>query len=258
MVSFSRKSAVAEATPEELEVAPAAPIELPTTKNLGAFPRANLIPDQIAAEAKVRTAKVVLGVAAGGSLLLVGGLYLMAANQVNSAQDQLDAAHAQSALLASQAAKYADVPRVRADLATATAQQASALSGEVRWSTVLKNLGLTIPPGVTLNSLQATVTGSAPSAGGAAGAAAAGPVTSSVLGNPGIGSLQYAGEAQDDARVASFLESVAKNTGVIDPFATQAATASVASSGGPSYVNFSASATITSKALSHRYDAKGN
>jgi len=252
MVSFGRKSAVAEAVPEELEVAPAAPVEIPTTKNLGAFPRANLIPDQIAAEAKVRTAKVTLGLAAGASVVLVAGLYLMATSDVNGAQDQLDSAHAQSALLASQAAKYADVPRVRADLATAQAQQASALGGEVRWSTVLKNLGLTIPPGVALNSLQATVSGAAPGAAGAAGG------TSSVLGNPGIGSLQYAGEAQDDARVASFLESVSKNTGVIDPFATQASVANAVGTGGSSLVNFTASATITSKALSHRYDAKGN
>jgi hypothetical protein len=120
---------------------------------------------------------------------------------------------------------------------------------------VLKNLGLTIPPGVSLNTLQATVTGSAPAAAGAAGAAVG---TSSVLGNPGIGSLQYSGEAQDDARVASFLEAVSKNTGVIDPFATQASAAGVTNSAGPSFVNFTASATITSKALSHRYDAKGN
>jgi Tfp pilus assembly protein PilN len=252
MVSFGRKSAVAEATPEELEVAPAAPVEVPTTNNLGAFPRANLIPDQIAAEAKVQTAKVVLGVAAVGSLLLVGGLYLMATNEVNGAQDQLDSAHAQSALLASQAAKYADVPRVRADLATAKAQQAAALGGEVRWSTVLKNLGLTIPPGVSLVSLNGTV------AGDAASATATSASSASVLGNPGIGSLQYVGEAQDDARVASFLESVSKNTGVIDPFATQATASSSQGSTGPSFVNFSATATINSKALSHRYDVKGN
>ena len=252
MVSFGRKSAVAEAVPEEVEVAPTAPVEIPTTKNLGAFPRANLIPDQIAAEAKVRTAKVALGIAAGGSVVLVAGLYLMATNEVNGAQDQLDSAHAQSALLASQAAKYADVPRVRADLASAQAQQASALGGEVRWSTVLKNLGLTIPPGVSLLSLQASVSGDAPTGTAAAG----GPA--SVLGNPGIGSLQYSGEALDDARVASFLESVSKNTGVIDPFATQATAAESAGAGVPTSVSFSASATINSKALSHRYDVKGN
>jgi len=253
MVSFGRKSAVAEATPEELEVAPAAPVEVSTTNGLGVFPRANLIPDQIAAEAKVRTAKVVLGVAAGACVLLVGGLYLMATNQVNGAQDQLDAAHAQSALLASQAAKYADVPRVRADLASAQAQQAAALAGEVRWSTVLKNLGLTIPPGVSLVSLNGTVAADASSAAtpGAGG-------STSVLGNPGIGSLQYVGEAQDDAHVASFLESVSKNTGVIDPFATQSTASSSQGSTGPAFVNFTATATINSKALSHRYDAKGN
>ena len=256
MVSFGRKSTVAEAVPEELEVAPAAPVEIPTTKNLGAFPRANLIPDQIAAEAKVRTAKVALGIAAGGSVVLVAGLYLMATNEVNGAQDQLDSAHAQSALLASQAAKYADVPRVRADLSSAQAQQASALGGEVRWSTVLKNLGLTIPPGVSLESLQATVSGDAPTGTGTGTAAARGPA--SVLGNPGIGALNYAGEALDDARVASFLESVSKNTGVIDPFATQATAADSAGAAGPSSVSFSASATINSKALSHRYDVKGN
>jgi Tfp pilus assembly protein PilN len=252
MVSFGRKSAVAEAAPEELEVAPAAPVEIPLMKSLGAFPRANLIPDQIAAEAKVRTAKVALGLAAGGSVLLVAGLYLMATNEVNGAQDQLDSARAQSALLASEAAKYADVPRVRADLASAQSQQASALGGEVRWSTVLKNLGLTIPPGVSLLSLQGSVSGDAPTGTAAPG----GPA--SVLGNPGIGSLQYSGEALDDARVASFLESVSKNTGVIDPFATQATSAESAGPGGPSSVSFTASATINSKALSHRYDVKGN
>ena len=66
------------------------------------------------------------------------------------------------------------------------------------------------------------------------------------------------GEAQDDARVASFLESVSKNTGVIDPFATQATASSSTGSTGPAFVNFSATATINSKALSHRYDVKGN
>ena len=62
MVSFGRKSAVAEAAPEELEVAPAAPVEVPTTKNLGAFPRANLIPDQIAL---ARRGDALLGVVIG-------------------------------------------------------------------------------------------------------------------------------------------------------------------------------------------------
>jgi len=259
MVSFGRKSSVAEATPESPEtleqVAPtaAAPVA-PTSASsaLSAFPHVNLIPDQIAAEAKVRKAKLTLGVVAGAALAVVAGLYVMAAGQVGAAQEQLDAATAHSASLATEAAKYADVPKVRADLDAAQTQQVQALSGEVRWSSVLTNLGLTIPSGVALNSFQATVTGT----GASGGAATPGSVVS-VLGNPGIGTIQYTGEASDDAKLAAFLESFAKVPGVVDPFATQA-TAATGGAGAPGSVTFAASATINAKALSHRYDGKGN
>ncbi len=260
MVSFGRKSSVAEAGPEVEQPGEASLAEATTQATRGAFPSVNLIPDQIAAEAKVRTAKIVWGAALGGSVALVAGLYLVAASGVSSAQDQLDGARAQSANLASEAARYSDVPKVRSDLQAAQAQQLLALGGEVRWSTVLNNLGLTIPPGVSLVSFQATVNGTSPSA--AATGTNAVPSVTSVLGNPGIGTVQYQGEALDDARLAAFLESVAKNPGLIDPFATQAA-ASASSNAGtasttPKSITFSASATISNKALSHRFDAKGN
>jgi Tfp pilus assembly protein PilN len=219
---------------------------------LGVFPRVNLIPDQIAAEAKVRKAKLTLGIVAGASVAVVAGLYVMAAGQVSSAQEQLDVATAHSAVLATEAAKYADVPKVRADLDAAAAQQVQALGGEVRWSSVLTNLGLTIPAGVALNSFQASVTGT----GAPAGGATTGSIVS-VLGAPGIGTIQYAGEATDDTKLAAFLESFTKVPGVIDPFATQA-TAAVSDAGGPPSVTFAANATISAKALSHRYDVKGN
>jgi Tfp pilus assembly protein PilN len=260
MVSFGRKSSVAEATPEAPEgleqvVAAPEPVSAPITSStaLGAFPRVNLIPDQIAAEAKVRKAKLTLGLAAAASVAVVAGLFVMAAGQVSSAQEQLDTANAHSAALATEAAKYADVPKVRADLEAAQSQQVQALGGEVRWSSVLSNLGLTIPSGVALNSFQASVTGTAANA---SAPATAGAVVS-VLGSPGIGTIQYAGEAADDAKLASFLESFSRVPGVIDPFATQA-TATSAAEGAPSSVTFAATATINAKALSHRYDAKGN
>ena len=44
-----------------------------------------------------------------------------------------------------------------------------------------------------------------------------------MLGQPGIGSISYEGEAADNAKVAAFLEAMTKNTGLLDPFATQAA-----------------------------------
>jgi Tfp pilus assembly protein PilN len=257
MVSFGRRSSVAEATPETGELVeqvvetPVAPTT--STTALGSFPSVNLIPDQIAAEAKVRKAKLTLGIAAGAAVAVVAGLYVMATGQVGAAQEQLDTATAHSAALASEAAKYADVPKVQADLQSAQAQQVQALGNEVRWSSVLTNLGLTIPSGVALSSFQASVTGGAAPA---AGQPTSGQVAS-VLGNPGIGTVQYQGEASDDAKLAAFLESFAKVPGVIDPFATQASSTSSAD-GAPASVNFSASATIDAKALSHRYDGKGN
>jgi Tfp pilus assembly protein PilN len=258
MVSFGRKPSVEEATPESpeaFEQQVAGTAVAASSNVLGAFPRVNLIPDQIAAEAKVRKAKLTLGLAAGVAVLVVGGLYVMAAGQVGSAQEQLDVATAHSAALASEAAKYADVPKVRADLADAQAQQVAALGTEVRWSSVLTNLGLTIPTDVSLTSLQANINGASAAVAGAAADGTGSPVVTSMMGNPGIGSIQYVGEATGDPKLASFLESLSKNPGLIDPFATQAA---ASTDGGPLAITFTASATINQKALSHRFDAKGN
>ena len=253
MATFGRRSSVADPaaeTPDAVEHELAAPVATP--RSLGSFPSVNLIPDQIAAEAKIRKAKVTLGFAVGAAVAVVAALYVVATGQVGSAQEQLDAATAHSAALASDAAKYADVPKVRTDLADAQAQQVAALGTEVRWSSVLTNLGLTIPAGVSLTSLQANVNGAGAAATAPTSAGTTGGVVS-VLGNPGIGTVLYQGEATDDTRLATFLESLSKNPGLIDPFATQAA----AVSSSPS-ITFTANATINQKALSHRFDAKGN
>jgi Tfp pilus assembly protein PilN len=266
MVSFGRKGQTAEAEVTEAEVsAPAAlPVSAPVSASLAAFPRVNLIPDEIAEEARVRGARMVLVGAVAASVAVTGGLYLMAAGQVSSAQEQLDSAQARSASLAAEATKYSDVPKVRADLQSAQIQQATALSGEVRWSVVLNNLALTMPAGTSLTSLKGTISGS-PSSAAAAGSV---PAVQSVLGNAGIGTLGYEGEATDFSRVAAFLEAMSKNTGLIDPFATQTASQAAAgpgvSTGGTGASNvpvqkgvtFTASATVSQKALSHRYDLK--
>ena len=229
-----------------------------------AFPRVNLIPAQIAQEARVGRAKQIVVVSVVASIAAVGGLFVMASGQVSSAQEQLDTVTARSAALAAESTKYADVPKVQVDLQSAQAQQSMAMSGEVRWSLILNNLALTIPQGVSITTLKATITG----ASGDPAAATAGsvPAVQSVLGNPGIGTLSYEGQALDNAKVAAFLEALARNTGVIDPFvsavssSTDGATATPTGTKPtqPTSVNYTATATISAKALSHRYDAKGN
>ena len=269
MVSFGRKgqTAVDEVTEAEApDVAPA-PVSASVAAPLAAFPRVNLIPAEIAQEAKVKRSKVVLIGAVAASVAIVGGLYVLASSDAASAQENLDSARATSATLAADQAKYADVPRVQSDLQSAQLQQFSAMGGEVRWSTVLNNLSLTFPAGVSLTSFTATVSGATATAG-TTGAPTANAGVTSMLGLPGVGIITFNGEARDNARVAAFIESLTKSGGLLDPFATQVANGSnggptnvgstPASTATPSQVSFTGTVTIGPKALSHRFDLKGN
>ena len=244
MVTFGRKNAdVAEPTATTTSTpAPAVP-------SRAAFPRVNLIPPQVAREARTQRAKKIFGAAIVASLVAVGGLFFMANGQVSSAQNDYDQARAQSAVLAAEATKYADVPRVKAALAAAQAQQGAAMGGEVQWSVVLNNLALAMPSNVSLSSFKASVNGTS----GPAAAGTTGTVTS-VLGNAGIGTASFEGEAANQPAVAMFLDTVIKSPGLIDPFATQISQNATGTAG----VHFTATATLSKDALSHRFDGKGN
>jgi len=267
MVSFGRKgqTTVDEISDGDEQVESPAAVAHAVAAPLAAFPRVNLIPAEIAQEAKVRRSKVAFAVALAASVAVVGGLYVMAASDVSSAEERLDSARATGATLASEQAKYADVPKVQSDLLSAQTQQFTAMGGEVRWSTILNNLALTIPQGVSLGSLQATINGTA--GGSASGASAANSSVASVMGQPGMGLLTYEGQGRDNSRVAAFLESLTKSNGLLDPFATQVTTELAGGTNvgtaapaptSPTSVSFTGSVTIGPKALSHRYDVKGN
>jgi Tfp pilus assembly protein PilN len=262
MVSFHRSGSTATDQSDSEAVNLAVPS---AARSAAAFPRVNLMPDVVAAEARVHRARMVLVGATVASLAVVGSLYALGAGAVSSAQDQLDAATAQGASLAAEAAKYADVPKVQAQVTAARTQQYQALGGEARWSFLLNNLALTIPVGTSLTSFTGTITGVPPAPAGAsassqAGAAAASPVGAppagtvvSVLGHPGIGTITYVGEALGYPQVANFLDAQAKQKTLIDPFAS-AVNANTATGG--KGLTFTSTATITAAALSHRYDVK--
>jgi len=256
MLSFKKGGTTVEAEPLAPEGVPVAAPPAPVVASSAAFPRVNLIPEQVAIEARSQLAKKICFATIAASAVVVGGLFLVANGQVSAAQNQLDTATAQSAALAAETTKYADVPRVNAQLAAAQTQLASAMGSEVQWSTVLYNLALSTPKGVSLDSFRATING----AGSGASAAAATPSTgsASILGNAGIGTLEFDGSATDWPHVSSFLDGMTRSPGVIDPWATQVSANSGTSTAASSGDKFTAGATISSAALSHRYDAKGN
>jgi len=254
MVSFHRSADVAT----DQTVDEGVTLSLPSEPGgAAAFPRVNLMPDIVAVEARTHRAKLVLVGAAAASVLVVGGLFLMAHSTVSAAQDQLDQAQARSASLATEAAKYADVPAVQAQVKSAQAQTYQAMGGEVRWSFLLNNLALTIAPGTAISTFTGMVNPNAPTTSPAAGPAS---VTSSpfvsVLGHPGIGTITYAGEAMGYPNVASFLDAQAKQATLVDPYVTSVIAGAKGATGSDKGVTFSSSATVTANALSHRYDAK--
>jgi hypothetical protein len=256
MLSFKKGGTTVESEQLAPEGVPVAAPPAPVVATSAAFPRVNLIPEQVAIEARTHLAKRICFGTIAASAVVVGGLFFLANSQVSSAQNDLDTATARSAALAAQATKYADVPRVNAELASAQSQLSSAMGSEVQWSTVLYNLALSTPQGVSLDAFKATVTSATP------GAAAAAPTSTqassaSVLGNAGIGTMDFDGTATDWPHVSSFLDSVTRSPGALDPWATQV-TNDTTSGTSATGVKYTAGVTISSAALSHRYDAKGN
>jgi Tfp pilus assembly protein PilN len=250
MVSFHRSAQVAtEDQPESEAVNLTAAVE---QRSAAAFPRVNLMPAIVAAEARAHRAKMLLVVGTVASVVVVGGLYVLAAGTVAESQERLDAAQATSARLATEKAKYSDVPKVEAEVAGAVAQQYTALGGEVRWSFLLNNLALTLPSGTSLVSLNGSVSDVPPDPG-AGGTAGGSNQVQSVMANPGIGSISYQGEAVGYAQVANFLDSQAKQKTLVDPYLSSVTAPTDTTT---KAMSFASSATVTALALSHRYDVK--
>jgi len=216
-----------------------------------AFPRVDLLPPAIKEEQKVRTARLVLAGSVAAAIVLTGGLYVLANSEVSSAQTSLDEATAKSAQLSSEVVKYAEVPKVYAQVDAAQATLQAAMAGDVRWSQVLNQLGVSVPTGVSLTGVTITEASSAGQPG-PAGAAAGKDQAVSDLGTPGIATIKWNGTATSYEAFASFMASMSRVKVFTDVFdhtvAKQNPTSGV--------VTFETVAVINDKALSHRYDVK--
>jgi Tfp pilus assembly protein PilN len=218
----------------------------PTTEVL--IPRVNLLPPEIAEAAKFRRVQTQLGAAVLASVGVVGLLFVVASGQVTSAQEALDQATAQTAAVQSEVTALANVPKLYAEVAAAEGQLTQAMGEEVRWSNYLTDLSLTVPNDVGLLSMSVVQT----LMGAAEAGPGAGPATASVLGTPGIASVTFEGEALEQNDVAAFLDALAQQKGVVDPYFTSA-TKDEDANAGQEVVTFSATATIDESAKSGRY-----
>jgi Tfp pilus assembly protein PilN len=214
-------------------------------------PKVNLLPPEIVDGRRLAGLKKLLG---GGLLVVVAacaGGTAWAQAGVGSAQTDLDAAHARGTVLQSEQAEYAQVPRILGLIDTAAAARGKAMADDVLWYGFLSDLSLSTPTGVSLQTLEMTMDGSA----------APGSATDP-LAPTGVGQVTFTGKAQHFPDVAAWLEAVGAVHG-LDGSTLQSATratngAPAGGTAGGDAITFTSTIQVTSKALTHRYDRKAD
>ncbi len=220
-----------------------------TPTRLAQMPRVNLLPPEIAAAAKLRQLKIVLGVLVVAAMALVVLGFLFASSRVGGAEESLADAQADGAQLQSDVARYAEVPQVLAAVDTAQVNLETAMTPEIRWSFYLNDLSLTIPRSTRLVTLTAI--------NDAAAAQLSGTLTTTdqvvtPLGQVSMGSLAFTGRSTDFDAVAAWLQSLARQKGYLEPSVQNVTKAEAADTQG-TYYDVESSTQLSLEASSGRF-----
>ncbi len=201
------------------------------------LPQVNLLPLEIIERRRLRVVQAGLGGAVALALVLLVGLYFLAAAAVSSSQSDLTAAQAENASVQKQVNDYANVGQTYALVDKAHGLLRDAGGAEVLWSRYLTDLSLKIPSTVWLN--QVTV---AP--------AAAAPATALTGVTPAIATITFTGVALSHDDVAVWLDALASERGWTDPYFSTSTEQYI---GSHQTYTFTSSVTVTATALSGRY-----
>ena len=224
--------------PVQLDALPGAAGAVPVLDAL-VLPRVNLLPPEIAEQARFRRVQACL---AGGLVATVGVVGLLDAGataSVAEATDELTAATARGAALQADTRALGEVDDEHDRAAAAQTMLAGAMGQEVRFSTFLDDLSKTVPEHVWLKDVTFTQ----------AGAAGAAPTTA------GIGTATFTGVGFRHDDVATWLETLAEQDGFSDPYVSDSVSGKI---GDRRTVSFTSTVTLTSDALSGRYTADGS
>jgi Tfp pilus assembly protein PilN len=118
------------------------------------------------------------------------------------------------------------------------------MSQDVLWYGFLSDLSVTTPKGVTLNGLQVTL--DKPT------------VATDPLVPAGIGTVTFTGAAQRFPDVAAWLDAVGRMHGLAGSTLQSATRGEAGADTSSAGVTFTSTVTVTSKALTHRYDRKAD
>jgi type IV pilus assembly protein PilM len=190
----------------------------------GGARRITLLPGDVAAKRAEQRQVVMAAAGVGVFALLLVGAGIWRGRQADSIRADTKAAQAEMASVQSSIAKLADVEKLQTDIALKQRALTAALTGDLAWPTMIRDLSTALPADVALTSLTATA---------------------AKAGQPGT--LTFAGVAGDHNSVAAFLDSVSKLKQV-----DRLWLASSTRSEGVGPATFSATAQITDAAVAKR------
>ena len=207
------------------------------------IPKVNLLPSEIVQARRLAALKRVLGGAVVAVVLVCVGATVWAQAGASSAQGELDAVQARGVALRADQARYAAVPKLLNLIQAAGAARERAMSQDVLWYGFMSDLAVTTPKGITLNGLQVDLDKAT--------------INNDPLVPTGLGIVTFTGTAKQVPDVAAWLDAVARIQGV-DGSTLQSATREDPKAGDKSPLTFTTTVTVTSKALTHRYDRKAD
>jgi Tfp pilus assembly protein PilN len=210
-------------------------VQIPVLESVlaAALPRVNLLPPELAEASRLRTVQLSMGGAVVAALVVVGGLWVVADQQVQAEQEKLDTAMTTQSTVSRQVGELAPVAAVYAQVEQRHQLLETALGGDVEWSQYLTDLSLTVPENVWLTSMSVTPqTAATGTAGGQ------------------IASITFAGTALQHDDVALWLESLAKQKGYTSAYFNSSTEKTIETT---KVVDFTSTVVVTREALSGRY-----
>lgn len=217
-----------------------------TPTRMAQMPRVNLLPPEIAAAAKLRSLKLMLGLLVFAAMVLVVVGYLIVSSRIGGAEDALAEAQTYGTQRQADVATYAEVPQVLAEVDAAQVNLETAMTPEIRWSFYLNDLSLTIPKTTRLSNITAVNSAAAEQL------TAAPTVVGTPLGALPMGSITFSGKSTDFDAVAAWLQSLSRQQGYLEP-SVQGVTKAEADGADGTFYDVESNTQLSVDAASGRY-----
>jgi Tfp pilus assembly protein PilN len=168
----------------------------------------NLLPTEVREGQKSRRALAAVILAVGAAVFLLLFIYTLQTARLANANHKLAAQQALNQGLQTQIDSLQQFAQLKAEVALRQTLTQQALTNQVRWSGVLRDISMVIPNQMWLTSMNATVSDALQ--GGAAATPGAPPVVGA---QTLVGTIQFQGVASDNPTIALWLSRLVRVNG---------------------------------------------